>query len=113
MSTSLNNDDVSRVAAQAASCIAPKDFDDALHKVEAALCDTRRSMTVQSYPDLVRKHSDNIRPSSALLSLLGKTEEALDATLKAKKAKENEKRASILFWVCRQKTVRHTLEAIF
>ena len=70
-------------------------------------------MTVQSYPDLVRKHSDNIRPSSALLSLLGKTEEALDATGKAKKAKENEKRASILFWVCRQKTVRHTLEAIF
>ncbi|KAL1690518.1 hypothetical protein GGG16DRAFT_113987 [Schizophyllum commune] len=103
-SQSLNNDDVSRVAAQAASCIAPKDFDDALHKVEAALCDTRRSMTVQSYPDLVRKHSDNIRPSSALLSLLGKTEEALDATGKARKAKENEKRASILFWVCRQKT---------
>ncbi|KAI4526922.1 hypothetical protein K525DRAFT_187969 [Schizophyllum commune Loenen D] len=103
-SQSLNNDDVSRVAAQAASCIAPKDFDDALHKVEAALCDTRRSMTVQSYPDLVRKHSDKIRSSSALLSLLGKTEEALDATGKAKKAKENEKMASILFWVCRQKT---------
>ncbi|KAI5886793.1 uncharacterized protein SCHCODRAFT_02553826 [Schizophyllum commune H4-8] len=103
-SQSLNNDDVSRVAAQAVSCIAPKDFDIALHKVEAALCDTRRSMTVWSYPELVRKHSDKIRSSSALLSLLGKTEEALDATGKAKKVKENEKMASILFWVCRQKT---------
>ncbi|TRM58927.1 hypothetical protein BD626DRAFT_573180 [Schizophyllum amplum] len=102
-SQSLNNNDVSRSAAQANSCIAPKAFDEALHKVEAALCDTRRSITQLSYSDIVRKHAGSIYASTALLSVLGKIDEALEAA-RENKYRSHDKMPGVLFWVCMQKT---------
>lgn len=109
MCHSLNNNDVTRQAAQIASCLKATDFDKAFHLIEAAIGGTRRRTNTKLTYDYFFAKYKMLMPRQRLLVWANQAENALLQLDHKLDRESNEVKGAIFVWIFNVIEVRQSV----